>query len=96
MKDKQVYRELQEVTGEALEQVKLNFQWIADRLQELTPDVRGRAVVLMGSAADTEHCSKIKKACESFGIPCTMRVSSAHKGVPDTMQIAADYEGESP
>ncbi len=43
MKDKQVYRELQEVTGDALQQVKLNFQWIADRLQV-------RQVILTGDS----------------------------------------------
>jgi hypothetical protein len=28
---KQVYRDAQNVTGEVLQQVKLNFQWVADR-----------------------------------------------------------------
>ena len=63
-------------------------------LQELTPDVNGRTVVLMGSPADVDHCQKIKKGCESFGIPCTLRVSSAHKSVGDTLQIASDYESK--
>lgn len=32
MKDKQVYRNLKVVTDEALQQVKRNFQWVADKL----------------------------------------------------------------
>ena len=32
MKDKQVYRDMEEVTPEALQQVKRNFEWIADKL----------------------------------------------------------------
>lgn len=32
MKDKQVYRELKEVTAEGLETVKRNFEWVAERL----------------------------------------------------------------
>jgi len=32
MKDKQVYRELKEVTAEALDTVKRNFTWIAERV----------------------------------------------------------------
>ena len=32
MKDKQVYRELQEVTSEALDTVKRNFEWVAERV----------------------------------------------------------------
>lgn len=37
MKDKQVYRDLQSVTQEALEQIKTNFKWIAERLDLLMP-----------------------------------------------------------
>ena len=33
MKDKQVYRELQDVTSQALDEVKRNFQWVADRVK---------------------------------------------------------------
>ena len=33
MKDKQVYRELAEVTQEALDTVKRNFEWVADRVK---------------------------------------------------------------
>lgn len=32
MKDKQVYREMGDVTQEGLDLVKRNFQWIADRV----------------------------------------------------------------
>jgi hypothetical protein len=32
MKDKQVYRELKEVTAEALDTVRRNFAWIAERV----------------------------------------------------------------
>ena len=32
MKDKQVYRELKEVTSEALDTVKRNFEWVAERV----------------------------------------------------------------
>lgn len=36
MKDKQVYRELAEVTEEDLQKIKSNFQWIADQLTYFT------------------------------------------------------------
>jgi len=35
MKDKQVYRELNEVTPEALNIVKNNFQWIEEKVKVL-------------------------------------------------------------
>ncbi|XP_070552677.1 multifunctional protein ADE2-like [Ptychodera flava] len=94
MKDKQVYRELKEVTAEGLEQVKRNFEWVAERVEKLMPKPHARAVVLMGSATDTEHGEKIRSTCKSFGVPCELRVTSAHKGTDETMKILAEYEGE--
>lgn len=60
----------------------------------LESQARGRVVVLMGSTSDMAHCEKIRKACSSFGIPCTLRVTSAHKGPDETLRIKAEYEGE--
>jgi phosphoribosylaminoimidazole carboxylase/phosphoribosylaminoimidazole-succinocarboxamide synthase len=94
MKDKQVYRELKEVTPEALSIVKDNFTWIAERVQLLGKSRGGRVVVLMGSCADSELGMKISEQCATFGITCDLRVTSAHKG-PDTMlKIVAEYEGD--
>jgi len=93
MKDKQVYRELQEVTPEALLQVKNNFQWIADKVQQLNPRPRGQVVVLMGSSADTVTGEKISETCQKFGVECRLRVTSAHKGTDATLSILAEYEG---
>ncbi|MGH0154323.1 UNVERIFIED_CONTAM: hypothetical protein FKN15_026885 [Acipenser sinensis] len=94
-KDKQVYRDLKEVTPEALQVVKRNFQWVAERVQLLLESKNtGRVVVLMGSASDIDHCEKIKKACFSYDIPCFLRVASAHKGPDETLRIKAEYEGD--
>lgn len=94
MKDKQVYRELQEVTSQALDEVKRNFQWVADRVKLLSPKPRSRVAVFMGSPSDMEFCEKIRKECKSLGVPCELRISSAHKGTEETMKILAEYEGE--
>ena len=48
----------------------------------------------MGSTSDLNHCEKIKKACGNFGIPCELRVTSAHKGPDETLRIKAEYEGD--
>ncbi|KAJ8028585.1 Multifunctional protein ADE2 [Holothuria leucospilota] len=93
MKDKQVYRNLKEVTDEALQQVKRNFQWVADKLDLIIPKPTGMAVVFMGSPSDSPHCEKIKEECSKLGVPCELRVSSAHKGTTETLNILAHYEG---
>lgn len=60
----------------------------------LESSASGRVVVLMGSTSDMAHCEKIKKACASYGIPCFLRVTSAHKGPDETLRIKGEYEGE--
>lgn len=62
--------------------------------QQLSPKPQARVVVIMGSSSDMAHCEKIKGACKGFGIPCDLRVSSAHKGTDETMKILAQYEGK--
>uniref|UniRef100_A0A674P720 PurE domain-containing protein n=1 Tax=Takifugu rubripes TaxID=31033 RepID=A0A674P720_TAKRU len=94
-KDKQVYRDLKEVTPEAMQMVKRNFEWVSERVELLLHSrASGRVVVLMGSTSDMAHCEKIRKACSSFGIPCVLRVTSAHKGPDETLRIKAEYEGD--
>lgn len=93
MKDKQVYRDMADVTGEGLQQVKRNFQWVSDQLDHLTPLPRGRVVIIMGSAADKAHCEEIEAGLRLFGVPCVMRVCSAHKSTDKALQILAQYEG---
>ncbi|XP_049565264.1 bifunctional phosphoribosylaminoimidazole carboxylase/phosphoribosylaminoimidazole succinocarboxamide synthetase isoform X1 [Orcinus orca] len=94
-KDKQSYRDLKEVTPEGLQMVKKNFEWVAERVELLLkPESQCRVVVLMGSTSDLSHCEKIKKACGNFGIPCELRVTSAHKGPDETLRIKAEYEGD--
>ncbi|KAK9498763.1 hypothetical protein O3M35_003326 [Rhynocoris fuscipes] len=93
MKDKQVYRNLTKVTEQDLETIKSNFKWISDQLDFfLTPTV-ALAVVLMGSPSDEEYCRKIQTHCEKLGLPCELRVTSAHKGTEETLKIVAEYEG---
>jgi len=93
MKDKQVYRNMENVTEEGLNQVKRNFQWVADKLDYFIPKPKGLVVVLMGSPSDSAHCEKIQTHCKKLGVPCELRVTSAHKGTQETLSIVAAYEG---
>lgn len=92
--DKQVYRDAGDaVTGELLQQVKVNFQWVAERALLLMPPCKARIAIFMGSTSDKPHCEKIREVCQELGIPCEMRVTSAHKGTEETMALLAQYEG---
>ncbi|GFS13171.1 multifunctional protein ADE2 [Elysia marginata] len=55
---------------------------------------RGRVAIFMGSPTDTPHCEKIRAVCNSLGIPCELRVTSAHKQTDQTMRLLGEYEGE--
>ncbi|CAD5121943.1 DgyrCDS10404 [Dimorphilus gyrociliatus] len=94
MKDKQVYRDLRDVTPEALNEVKRNFEWVANKVEQLTPKPNARVVIFMGSPSDLGHCQEIKKSLSSFGVPCELRVSSAHKATCPTLDILGEIEGE--
>jgi len=59
----------------------------------LLPAPKALAVILIGSPSDEEHCKKIAKTCRDLGVPCQMRVTSAHKGTEETMAVLAQYEG---
>ena len=56
----------------------------------LTPLV----IILMGSKADLEHCTKISDACKQFGLEIVMRVGSAHKTSEHALAILREYESD--
>jgi 5-(carboxyamino)imidazole ribonucleotide mutase/phosphoribosylaminoimidazole-succinocarboxamide synthase len=49
-------------------------------------------VILMGSKADLEHCTKISDSCKQFGLETILRVGSAHKTAEHTLSILQEYE----
>ncbi|KAI6175917.1 hypothetical protein M3Y97_00742600 [Aphelenchoides bicaudatus] len=93
--DKQFYRDLPQVTDEALKELKKNY----DRVERLTHEflahsTRPRAVIVMGSGADKASAEKIAQALNKFGVEPVLRVSSAHKSPPETLEIIAEYEND--
>lgn len=92
MVDKQVYRNLTNVTAADLDTVKRNFTWIKDQLDHLRPTIHHKVVVFMGSPADQEHCLKIAKAARELGLDVDLRVTSAHKATEETLRIMQQYE----
>jgi len=51
-------------------------------------------VILMGSKADLEHCTKISDACNSFGMETVLRIASAHKTAEHALAILREYEAD--
>ncbi len=49
-------------------------------------------VILMGSKADLEHCTKIADACKGFGLDTVIRIGSAHKTPEHAIAILNEYE----
>lgn len=92
MRDKQVYRNLKEVTHEAMVEIKKNYTWVAEEAKKLIVKPSSRVVILMGSPSDKEHCEKIKKNLEKFGVSADLRITSAHKGTEETLRILRYYE----
>lgn len=52
-------------------------------------------IILMGSKADLEHCTKISDACKQFGLETIMRIASAHKTAEHALKILSEYESDS-
>ncbi|KAL1505292.1 hypothetical protein ABEB36_004887 [Hypothenemus hampei] len=92
MVDKQVYRNLTNVTETDLDTVKRNFEWVADQLDHLLPPSDHLVVIVMGSPSDKEHCNKIKHHCENLGLNVDIRVSSAHKTTESTLKLISHFE----
>lgn len=92
MVDKQVYRNLSQVTDTDLDTVKRNFEWVVGELEHLVPPQDNLVVILMGSKADLEFCRKIETHCKSCGVNTELRITSAHKSTEETLKIVRYYE----
>ena len=51
-------------------------------------------VILMGSKADLDHCTKISNACKGFGLDTVLRIGSAHKTPEHALSILNEYEAD--
>lgn len=49
-------------------------------------------VILMGSKADMDHCTKISDACKQYGLETVLRIASAHKTPQHALDILREYE----
>ena len=56
---------------------------------------RPLVVILMGSRADMDHCTKISDACRQYGLETVLRIASAHKTPEHALAILREYEADS-
>ncbi|MGC8873819.1 MAG: AIR carboxylase family protein [Chloroflexia bacterium] len=52
------------------------------------------AVVILASPADRAHGDAIVQALEAYGIPCEVRISSAHKTPAHLLELLRSYEAD--
>ncbi|KAL6734724.1 hypothetical protein Aduo_005232 [Ancylostoma duodenale] len=90
--DKQFYRDIKEVTSEALQQLISNYEKVMDLTAGFSSKPRCQVVIIMGSPADLAHCEKIAGNCKALGITPILHVCSAHKTTRETLNILAKYE----
>ena len=56
--------------------------------------MKGKAVIIMGSERDLEHCREIAKTLKALGVDYEFRVASAHKTPSKVLEILREFEGE--
>jgi 5-(carboxyamino)imidazole ribonucleotide mutase len=57
-------------------------------------DMKGQAVILMGSERDLEFCREIAKHLKGLGVNYVFRVASAHKTPEKVLEILKEFEKE--
>lgn len=94
--DKQFYRDLSQVTDDALKELKKNY----DKVAELTgsflhKESFGRVVIIMGSKADGEFATTIQNKAAKLGITRVEKhVCSAHKTTAEALELITRFEAD--
>jgi hypothetical protein len=88
------YRDLTEVTDDALLKLKENYAKVAEIVKRFVVPTRCRVVILLGSNVDGVYANAIAAKCHSLGILTVQRITSAHKTTDTTLDIIAQYEGD--
>lgn len=92
--DKQFYRDMPEVTQDALKQLIKNYEKVMNLTDKFSAEPKSRVLIIMGSGSDVKHCEKIADCCRKFGLIPVLRVNSAHKATRDTLDVVAEFESD--
>lgn len=93
MKDKQVYRNLDKVTQEALSAIEANYRDVAIATERFLDPVRGTAVILLGSKSDEKFIEPMIETLKKYEVPNETIVCSAHKTTPKLLKKLSALEG---
>jgi phosphoribosylaminoimidazole carboxylase/phosphoribosylaminoimidazole-succinocarboxamide synthase len=94
--DKQFYRDLKQVTDEALVELKKNYDKVAELTSSFSKaESSSTIVIVMGSSADIKTAEKIEAEAKRLGATQVVkRICSAHKSVAELMGLIAEYDGK--
>ncbi|KRY79039.1 Multifunctional protein ADE2, partial [Trichinella pseudospiralis] len=90
--DKQFYRDLTDVQEKHLIELKDNYTWVVEKIKQFRTAPVGRAIVLMACERDSNFCEDIRAHLLRLGVPCFLRVTSAHKSTNKTMKMLTEFE----
>uniref|UniRef100_A0A7E4VSF9 AIRC domain-containing protein n=1 Tax=Panagrellus redivivus TaxID=6233 RepID=A0A7E4VSF9_PANRE len=98
--DKQFYRDLNEVTGDALVELKKNYHKVQILTEDFLPrpeDRKARLLIVAGSGADKPFIDEAALLAGKYGITNVFRrISSAHKSTSEALDLIAEYEDGTP
>jgi len=93
MKDKQVYRNLEKVTQEALSAIEANYRDVALATEQFLKPVDGKAIILLGSKSDEKFIEPMVQTLVKYEIPADVVVCSAHKTTAKLLTLLSSLEG---
>lgn len=92
MLDKQMYRNLQTVDDEALDQVRRSYERVADLVGTFPVMRPGMAAVIADSPAQVERVNDVVRALGQLGLPAVRHVASPSATPAFVLQLAAQLE----
>lgn len=92
MLDKQIYRNLQTVDDEALEQVKRAYERVAELVGTFPVMRPGMAAVIADSPAQVERANEVVKALGQLGLPTVRHVASPAATPGYVLQLTQQLE----
>lgn len=93
MKDKQVYRNLDKVTPEALSSIEANYREVASATTQFSAPIQGKIKILLGSHKDESFILPMIEMFKKLEVPCEVLVASAHKTTKKLMRKISEAEG---